>query len=374
MSILDWFKNLLKEETKHYLFTPIPSDIETIKFKEGEHYFRLCLAEMFLKDDRKLFRNYVPVVSSTVQLQFGSKAAQELPYIAGPLSLQMNESCLGKGVVQLNHSLTNLVPYHGGKVAISAALLAYVTKDYFQEFLDVSNSVASLLTSGQLSTTLKIVDTAINSIQDLLNAGDKEVRLVFHNEYSGTDSLGGLSLKNGYFAVIAADATTFKADKLLVKNSQLHVGEDAASAKPLTGYDYMLFRIEAAVNRDDFRYFEEYNSLLDTAIEKGMTDKTAGDTILRTAILAVFKSDDLTYVDKTRVAVALKKEYEERISFQFKLGNTVEENTQWLNDKVLTVDPEVVARRISPFLADENLNDAAISDKILAMVMNAELE
>lgn len=371
MSIFDWFKNLLGQEAKHYVFTPIPSDIETIEFKEGEHYFRLCLAEMFLKDDRKLFRKYVPVVSSTVQLQFGSKAAQELPYIAGPLALQVNASCLGKGV-QVNHGLTNLVPYHGGRVAISAALLAYVTKDYFQELLNVSNSVAGLLTSGQLSTTLKVVDTAISGIQALFNAGDKEVHLVFHNEYSGSDRLGGVSLKNGYFAVIAADAADFKTDNLLVKNSQLYVGDDAASAKPLAGYDYMLFRIEAAVNRDDFRHFEEYDSLLAAALEKGMTDKASGDAILRTAILAVFKSNDLTYVDKTRVATALKKEYEERLAFQSKAGDKDGDNSHWLNARVLALDPGMTAQHIAPVLSNTSLDAAAIADKLFAMVMNTE--
>ncbi|CQR74479.1 hypothetical protein SOV_25920 [Sporomusa ovata DSM 2662] len=373
MSILDWFKNLFAKEAKHYVFTPISSDIETIEFKEGQHYFRLRLAEMFLKNDRKLFRSYVPVVSSSVQLQFGSNAAQELPYIAGPLTLALDEASLGKGV-QLNYSLTNLVPYHGGNVAISAALLAYVTKDYFQEFLSMSNSIATLLTIGQLSTTLKVVDSAVSGMQDLFDAGDKEIHLVFHNEYSGTDSLGGVSLQNGYFAVIAADAAKFETEKLFVKDSQLQFGEDSQSAKPLTGYDYMLFLIEAALYRDDFRYFDDYNSLMDTAIEKGMTNKTEGDAILKTVMLAVFKSDDLTYVDKTRVATALKKEYEERISFQSKLGSKVSKNTQWLNDRVVALDPEVVSRQISPVLADENLNAAAIADKILAMVMNAEIE
>ncbi|XEQ91866.1 hypothetical protein SCACP_06790 [Sporomusa carbonis] len=106
MSIIDWFNNLLAKEAKHYVFATIPSDIEAIEFKEGQHYFRLRLAEMFSKDDRKLFRTYVPVVFR-VQLQFGSKAAQELPYIAGPLVFELNENYLGKGV-RLNYSLTNL--------------------------------------------------------------------------------------------------------------------------------------------------------------------------------------------------------------------------------------------------------------------------
>ena len=371
MSIIDWFNNLLATEAKHYVFAPIPSDIEEIEFQEGQHYFRLRLAEMFLKEDRKLFHEYVPVVSSAVELRFGDNAAQQLPCVVGPLALNLGESSLGKGV-QLNYSLTNLVPYHGGNVAISAALLAYVDKDYFQEFLSMVNSISGLLTIGQLSTTLKVVDSAVNGIQELFHAGDKEIRLVFHNEYSGEDNLGGISLKNGYFAVIDADASHFATEKLFIKNSQLQFGDDPESAKPLTGYDYMLFRVEAALARDDFRYFAEYNNLLYTAIEKGMADKAEGDVIIKAAMLAVFKSDDLTYVDKTRVAAALKQEYEDRISFKGKLKGA--SSGQWLNDRVLAFDPETVWWQISPLFTKDNLDDEAVADKIFTMVMDGRIK
>lgn len=369
MSLIDWFSNLFAKESKHYVFAPVASDVERIELQEGQHYLRLRLAEMFLKDDRKLFRSYVPVVSSVVGLQFGSNAAQQLPNVAGPLSLNLNANSLGKGV-ELNYALTNLVPYRGGTVSISAALLAYVNKDYFQPFITLANSVSSLLTSGQLSTTLKVVDSAVNSLQDLLDGGDKDIRLVYHNEYAGTDSMGGVSLTNGYFVVINADAGQFVTEKLLVKASRLFYGEDAAAAKPLTGYDYMLFSVEAALYRDDFRYFDEYNSLLYTAIEKGMTDRSEGDAVIRAAMLAVFKSDDLTYVDKTRVAAALKQEYEERISLQKSLKGPAGENRDWLNDKALAISPAVVAEKITPLLEIQPLNDRAVADRILLMIFS----
>ncbi|SHJ63947.1 hypothetical protein [Propionispora hippei] len=366
MSLIDWFSNLFVKESKHYVFAPVTSDVERIELKEGQHYLRLRLTEMFLKDDRKLFRSYVPVVSSVVELQFGSNAAQQLPSVAGPLSLNLNATSLGKGV-ELNYALTNLVPYRGGTVSVSAALLAYVNKDYFQPFITLANSISSLLTSGQLSTTLKVVDSAVNSLQDLLDGGDKDIRLVYHNEYAGTDSLGGVSLTNGYFVVINADAGQFATEKLLVKASRLCYGEDAAAAKPLTGYDYMLFSVEAALYRDDFRYFDEYNSLLYTAIEKGMTDRSEGDAVIRAAMLAVFKSDDLTYVDKTRVVAALKQEYEERLSLQ---GKPVDGKEEWLHNRALAIDPAAVAEKITPLLETYPLDDKVIADQVVMMVFN----
>ncbi|HML32222.1 MULTISPECIES: hypothetical protein [Sporomusa] len=50
--------------------------------------------------------------------------------------------------------------------------------------------------------------------------------------------------------------------------------------------------------------------------------------------------DDLPYVDKTRVAAALKAEYEERLS---------------------------------PLLDNQTLNDAAIADGIVTMIVNGEI-
>ncbi|WP_371366939.1 hypothetical protein SRRS_10950 [Sporomusa rhizae] len=371
MSLIDWFANLFVKEAKHYVYAPVTSEVEKIVFQEGQHYFRLRLAEMFLKDDRKLFRKVVPVVSSLVSLQFGSIAAQALPNVAGPLALNLSESSLGKGV-QLNYSLTNLVPYRGGTVSVSAALMSYVSKDYFPAFLSLANNVAGLLTIGQLSATLKVVDSAVGALQDLLDSDDKDIRLVYHNEYAGSDNLGGVSLTSGYFAVIAADAGKFNPAKLFVKNSQLCFGDDLASSQPLTGYDYMLFSVEAALYRDDFRYFTEYNSLLYTAIEKGMTDKAEGDAVIRAGMLAVFKSDDLTYVDKTRVAAALKAEYEERLSLQGQLKGLSGTDGDWLSDRVLAIDPHGVWQQIEPLVADK-LDDAVLSGRILGMIAQGKI-
>ena len=371
MSLLDWFANLFAKEAKHYIFTPVAADMENIIFREGEHYLRLRLTEMFLKDDRKLFRKLVPVVSSVVSLQFGANAAQQLPNVAGPLALNLNEGSLGRGV-QLNYSLTNLIPYRGGTVSVDAALLAYVSKDYFHSFITLASSISSLLTIGQLSAALKVADSVAGALQDLLDSGDKDVRLVFHNEYAGSDRLGGVSLTSGYFAVIGAETGKLDPSRLFVKNSRLCSGDKPESAQPLTGYDYMLFSTEAAQFRDDFRYFNEYNSLLYAAIEKGMIDKAEGDAVIRAGMLAVLKSDDLTYVDKARVAAALKAEYEDRLSLLGSQDNLHAGESEWLNNRIAAIDPRVIGQKLSSLLENGQLGSTSITDKILRMLLNGE--
>jgi hypothetical protein len=312
MSVSDWFERLFRKEAVHFVYAPIPASrqdnpVPEVQVQAEKHYFRFWLSEMFLNDDRRLFREYVPVVHSTVRLQFGQKAAQELPYVAGPQDVGLG-STLGKGV-QLDHALTNLLPFRGGMVALAAALVAYKQKDFFQGFMEVLHDVSGLLNVGQLSATLKVVDGAVDGIQSLLGAGEKDVHLLYYKGFGGENAAGGAPLQSGYTAVFRADARKFDPTQLWVKNRQLHYGPSMASAQPLVGYDYMLIRIEAAIARDDFLSFEQFGKLLKDAIREGLSDRAKGDAIIQTALVTAYDSPDLTNADRLRVAKALKQEY-----------------------------------------------------------------
>jgi hypothetical protein len=261
---------------------------------------------MFLQDDRRLFRTFVPVVHSSVRLLYGT-TSKELPYVAGPQNLNLS-STLGAGV-QLNHRLTNLLPFKGGAVDVAAALVAYKEKDFFQNFVNVLHDVSGLLNLGQLSASLKVAETAIDGIQNLLGAGEKDIHLMLYQGYGGDTGTGGSSLSSGYMALVRADENRFDKTKLYVKNDRLFFGDSAPAAQPLKGYDYMLLRIESAVERDDYLSFEEFAKLLNNAIREGHTDRTKGDAVIQTSEIIVWDSTDLTATDRFRVATALKDLY-----------------------------------------------------------------
>jgi hypothetical protein len=267
---------------------------------------------MFLRDDRRLFRGFVPVVHSVVRLQFGVKPALELPYVAGPQDIGLGTT-LGEGV-QTNHALTNLLPFRGGTFSISAGLLAYKSNDFFEGFSKVLNDVTGLLNVGQLSAALKVVDGAVAGMQNLFGAGDKDVHLLYSQTFGGATGGGGASLRSGYVAVVKADAKSFEKSKLFVKQSRLCFGKNLAEARELDGYDYMLLRIEASTERDDFLTFETFADLLKKAIEEGFKDRAKGDAVISTALLAAWSSPDLTIADRGRVVAALDQIYREALA------------------------------------------------------------
>lgn len=316
MSMADSLQRLFKRESQQLVYAEIDSNhveggIEPTALSAEQHYFRVWLSEAFLADDRRLFRTFVPVVHSNVRLVFGSNATQELPYVAGPQNVGIGTT-LGKGV-QLNHPLTNLLPFRGGAVSIAAALLAYKEKDFFSGFLSVLNQVSGLLNVGQLSTTLKVVEGTVDGIQSLLAAGDKDVHLVYFQGFAGTGPGGGSPIKAGYTAIVRAPTQKLDSKALFVKAGRLHKGSSLENCQPLDGYDYMLLRTEVATTRDDYLAFDEFKKLLFDAVKTGSQDPDAGREIIRTAQVVAWASPDLTNADRVRIAKAISIEYEKAI-------------------------------------------------------------
>lgn len=372
MSVADWFQRLVKKDAQHYVYARIPATaarqdppIQEVELQAERHYVRFWLAEMFLKDDRRLFREFVPVVHSNVTLRFGSKPVQELPYVAGPQNVGLG-STLGRGV-QLDHPLTNLLPYRGGTLTVAAALLAYQRKDFFQALVEILHDVSGLLNVGQLSSTLKVIDSAVDGVQSLLGAQDKDVHLVYFEGFGGSTAVGGASLKSGYTAVVRANAQRFERDKLFVKDSQLYFGNDLASSRPLDGYDYMVIRTEAATTRDDFLSFDEFGKLLADAIREGFRDRASGDAIIKTAQIAAWASPDLTNADRLRVAKALQAEYERALSGDpaDEARSPMDRRLEILNEQILSISPEK-ATDVADTLASGEMPRL---DKFLEMVL-----
>ena len=64
MSFVDWFRKKMEHKTEHLLYVPISkervsytdkTEPDATELKAGNHYFRLWLVQMFLKNDRQWF-------------------------------------------------------------------------------------------------------------------------------------------------------------------------------------------------------------------------------------------------------------------------------------------------------------------------------
>src|SRR5436309_2835760 len=130
MGLVNWFKDRWEREAKRYKYVNLdPKQVQlsggrtadSEPLVAGNHYFRLWLVGMSLKNDREWFKAWQPAVYSSITFTFGDKT-ETLTHVAGQSRLKdVGTQSLDK-VISLNYPLTALVPFNGGTIELDAGL------------------------------------------------------------------------------------------------------------------------------------------------------------------------------------------------------------------------------------------------------------
>jgi hypothetical protein len=309
-ALLDTLKDLWSSAATHYVAHDVPRSAVTPPADTGEccvaglHYFRLWLAEMRLAHGREWFTAQHPLVHSLVRLQFGDQEL-ELPRVCGPLGLPGFDAAHLGDVIHLDHPLTPLLPYNGGVVEVSAGLIGLEGSSVLRDFVSAVDAVSQVLAPPPLSSVVAAVMPVTRAVQALLGASDGRQHLGIHLAYAGQQS--AQALHAGFVAVIRRDALTIDTGEVSVDRGRLRY-----RGQPLTGADYLLFRVERMAERDDWDGLSSvarpFRDAL-AALSHGNTP--TADALVRRALLEAFTSPDLTRTDRPRVAGEIKRAYQE---------------------------------------------------------------
>ena len=320
MGLLDWFQSRWKSESDKYVYASIknsnvindqggtPSDQP---FAAGDHYFRLWLVEMFLENDREWFTSWHPAVHAGISFKFGN-SEEVITRVAGASLLPDLSTDNLDRVIGLNYPMTPLVPFNGGTVSLSAGLLAIAGKNDVKSFLKVLGDFSNLLMVPQLSAALTIATPLANGLSELVGATTNNLMLGLQQTWSSGTG-GGASLRAGYVAVVLAKDDEIDRDRLWVIDGRLRYGVASGDAKPLTGFNYMLFRLERRDERDDWDSLTAIRDPYNKAIEMLQAGNTEqADAFIRAAKAAAFLAPELTQnVDRRRVVKQIQQRYEE---------------------------------------------------------------
>jgi len=312
MKLFSWFKRRIDQDADPLLYVALPPE-RTTSARDGaiharEHYVRLWLTEMFLAKDRQWFREWHPAVHALVRARHGDQDV-DVPYIAGPMKLPgLDEAGLGR-TLHLNHALTPLMPYGGGSVELAAGLLAVKGSSDVSRLIGTLGRFADLLMIPQLSSALQVAGPLADSVEGLLSAGSGELDLGLHQTLVSEGGGGANVLREGYFAVIRGSEDDLDPERLWVVDDRLRRGPSLGANAPLSGFSYMLFRMERRSERDAWsgltRISEPYRRAL-TAFEEG--DAERGAAYMRQAVFAALDDPSLTWVDGRRIAERLQHE------------------------------------------------------------------
>jgi hypothetical protein len=321
MSVLDWFSTRFKREASHFLYVPVPADHvrhsagqtpDNRELAAGNHYFRLWLTQMFLKNDRNWFAGWHPAVHSAVTFEFGS-TTQVVTNVTGPSKLQELEGKNLDKFITANQRLTALLPFNGGTVTLDAGLLALQGKNDIQDLVKVLGDFGSLLVVPQLSAAMAVAGPLANAVGSLVGAADGQLMIGLNQTFSSAGGGAEAVLRAGYYAVIDATEDTLQREKFWVDKDQLQYGDSLETSKPLTGRNYLLFRIESRDSRDDWDELktiqEPYQEVI-KMLQAGQVEQAEAN--LRRAIAAALVAPELTKnVDRRRVVSQLKAKFEQ---------------------------------------------------------------
>ncbi len=278
---------------------------------EGTAYCKLWLVEMRLAKEVEWLKDRYPVVYTATRYIYKNKKIT-IPYIAsvdffkGITKRDLNT------VISQNFELTPLFPFTRGVIEFQAGLFSMEANNLIGSFVKIMEQFSRLLPVPELSTVINIIDPLYSGIEILFNEGKSRMEVGFQQTFSSAGGGGSNDLKPGYFAIIYAKDSDFDSKDLRVIDDSLMInsGPDTKPL-PLTGYSYMLFRIEKRLEQDweAISSLKELVSRAQDAIISSQQDQAK--ELLIAIKVAIARSPDIVKQDRKIIYSKIEAELQE---------------------------------------------------------------
>lgn len=325
MGLLQTLAGKINNDSSNFIHFGIPSDrVQNVKYDAtpvtaGSGYFRVWAVEMKVADTAPLV-DYYPVLHSVVGFDYAGKNVE----LTRLTSLDALKSSTGSGfdmtkVIALNFPLTELIPFNGGTVEISAGLVAMKQRDMLQALIAMASDFSSMLAVPQLSKALSLAQPLANNIEKVIGMGDNQFRLGYHNTFTSANGGGSNDLQPQYIAIIATKpGDTLPRDGAghwIINDHLMYINPDPAVTNKTpqeVTRDYMLLRFEVRRSRDDWNSLSDLNQPFVDSLKLLAEDQNKSKAQLKRAILQILESPDVAENDRLVIAQELRKKYDDR--------------------------------------------------------------
>lgn len=267
----------------------------------GETYFRPWIVEFSLAGgSSSASRNQFFLVAASVRMPFAGPDRVAFAKVVQPTRTAP------PGGRFMPIPLAQLLPYTGEPVELAVGVLVLAADPRLQALIDSVTEFSDLIIPP-LRDKLSLAEAVENAVDRMTRVGDATLFMGLTHTWA---SAKGEGIAPGYFALIRAQSGALHHLDLTVRNNALFVRKDDRLT-PLAEYDYLLLRVEGLLERDDWK-FPNIEQLLEDAIqaiERG--DERAFDVTRQMVLTEIFRSPDLTLVDRKRVALAVKEQLDE---------------------------------------------------------------
>ncbi|MEV4140467.1 hypothetical protein AB0J72_50925 [Dactylosporangium sp. NPDC049742] len=326
-------RTTVRRPAEQLVFAALPAEGAT-PLVPRQGYVRVWLSQMFLQHRSTLLADWVPAAHTRVGITAGGRTTHDYGRVLRPEPGQLTDG------VRLNFALTDLVPYEGGEIEVTAVLFGLQSGNHLDVAVDVL-SLVSLLPVPALPVAAKVSESA----RDLVVRSDGRVHLDLHQTFSA-DGGGGAVVSPGHLAVVLAAQRDLADADLRVVGDRLHVVRDGAVV-PLAGHDFMLLRLECRTERPDLSIPDADRAWAAAVHAWSEGDDTAADGYQRAARAAVLQSPLLCDGDRRRAVTAIAAQWQQ-----------LRDQAQGLTADAVPEDLDALVRRWSPAATSDPITPA----------------
>jgi hypothetical protein len=215
-----------------------------VPFVSDHGYFQLKLSEMFLKDRREYWQEFLPFVLVICDFLYGGER-RTVPVFAGKETLSGLKKYLENEPVEYRDTvLVGPTPFMGDDIGILIGLFRTRSADYAEQLMGMVGEIGKVFHIGELDRYLSLLKPLTHGINIVLGLKDVEFRLGVRSVYTS-----GNNLKSGFIALVNCPETALQRDQLWVNEDRLWIGT-AHNKRRLTDFDYCLLKVEFVGNRN----------------------------------------------------------------------------------------------------------------------------
>lgn len=319
MDLWELFGKLYQGRSQKLSWDWIPDDniddgVTIPPFQARQCYVVVRLAEMFLRDQRILWKKFYPMVHGFIRHK-----PREFSEVAGPNQLKELGTANLDRLVGLAYPLTEPIVYNGADLDLLVGLYAVPGQDAAKVLLG-SLGELSKLAGVSAEVALKVADVVKAGVEGLLQIDGNSLQLGARDTLKlSAPGIKGKLAKAGYLLSVNAPSDKVDYKQLWVQKGRLFKGTNPVAAEPFADYDYMLVEIEHRDTREDWRSLpaiQKHEDEFDAAITSGVKVddiKSKLDSIWPKFTIDVRNSIDLTDPDKDRVIISVRDALNEKL-------------------------------------------------------------
>jgi hypothetical protein len=259
---------------------------------------RVSLSEFWLATDRSWTFDRTPVVKASAQVLFGKpdRRALDATVLEKQKFAILVKPEAGQGVSR-DHLITGWIPYQGQSVELEAALYSVLGKNRLLTAIDILSEFASLVTPP-ISAALAVADRMATGIEKVIRSNGAEPALPLRTSLTAP----------GWVAIVGATEDKLPRAELDVNDA----GQLCRNGKQLTGYDYLMLRVESCRERDDWRT-PDLDMVIAAALNARDNDgaKKVYKRRYDEALSKVYLSPDFTTSQRKKLAKVVKEELDD---------------------------------------------------------------